>query len=590
MKNRKRGFTIVELVIVIAVIGILSAVLIPVFSGLIAKANLANDNVLVKNINTQLAAAEIDDGKNVTMYDALQDAKEAGYLVANINARSNNQLVWDSTIDRFALIDQGGNVIAGEVNAKNDYELWKISKTVDAKYSTYYTGTETTVNTAKGFDAGENKTLTAVNYANSAAVQNVVIRTNSLACDLTINAANDKIRHYGEAQSINIVAVKATSYHEYGTAPFAAVNQGRYILEDSANVENLHVNSTSAILAIASTEPLPATTVNTGVTSYTVQTTQDDTGVVLTTATVTVNPSTGAVSLSTQTTTLDANTLVDTLDADEAKEDAVSNSGLVFQVKGNWAQIAANAKELMQDYVAKVYNKTNVMTEKRAYSVDEIYDLFPSVRNYFIEVGNIYLDVDSITINRVQLGKTAQFSLSVGSNRSIRANYYKVKDGKLYFAAPVAAFELMTNGTLKINNTNIDLGGSFENTLTVKNFVSSTGTPTFEPEENDDYAYVIDKSQLGALASWSNSYYNSYLKISFNEITDKTNGIYITRSLYTLVNGETGITYGTSTIDDNGNGNYGLFSYVNKNYTHWTYSVWFTGYDKACTFDFTLVD
>ena len=38
MKNRK-GFTIVELVIVIAVIAILAAVLIPTFSGVIGNAN-----------------------------------------------------------------------------------------------------------------------------------------------------------------------------------------------------------------------------------------------------------------------------------------------------------------------------------------------------------------------------------------------------------------------------------------------------------------------------------------------------------------------------------------------------------------------
>ena len=41
MKNRKakKGFTIIELVIVIAVIGILAAVLIPTFSGVIDNAN-----------------------------------------------------------------------------------------------------------------------------------------------------------------------------------------------------------------------------------------------------------------------------------------------------------------------------------------------------------------------------------------------------------------------------------------------------------------------------------------------------------------------------------------------------------------------
>jgi len=39
MKNNKKGFTIVELVIVIAVIAILAAVLIPTFSSVISKAN-----------------------------------------------------------------------------------------------------------------------------------------------------------------------------------------------------------------------------------------------------------------------------------------------------------------------------------------------------------------------------------------------------------------------------------------------------------------------------------------------------------------------------------------------------------------------
>ena len=41
MKNRKKGFTVVELVIVIAVIAILSAILIPTFVGLTDKANQA---------------------------------------------------------------------------------------------------------------------------------------------------------------------------------------------------------------------------------------------------------------------------------------------------------------------------------------------------------------------------------------------------------------------------------------------------------------------------------------------------------------------------------------------------------------------
>ncbi|MDY5678144.1 MAG: prepilin-type N-terminal cleavage/methylation domain-containing protein, partial [Eubacteriales bacterium] len=47
-KNNKKGFTIVELVIVIAVIAILAAVLIPTFSSVIKKAKVNNDIQLVR--------------------------------------------------------------------------------------------------------------------------------------------------------------------------------------------------------------------------------------------------------------------------------------------------------------------------------------------------------------------------------------------------------------------------------------------------------------------------------------------------------------------------------------------------------------
>ena len=55
MKNTKRSaFTIVELVIVIAVIAILSAVLIPTFGGIIKSANIASDQTTAATLTTEL--------------------------------------------------------------------------------------------------------------------------------------------------------------------------------------------------------------------------------------------------------------------------------------------------------------------------------------------------------------------------------------------------------------------------------------------------------------------------------------------------------------------------------------------------------
>ena len=57
MKNtKKKGFTIVELVIVIAILAILAAVLIPTFASLVKKANEANAQTEAKNLITEMLA------------------------------------------------------------------------------------------------------------------------------------------------------------------------------------------------------------------------------------------------------------------------------------------------------------------------------------------------------------------------------------------------------------------------------------------------------------------------------------------------------------------------------------------------------
>ena len=56
MKNTKRGFTIVELVIVIAIIAILAAILIPVFSNVIEEANAASRKAEIKNAYSKYCA------------------------------------------------------------------------------------------------------------------------------------------------------------------------------------------------------------------------------------------------------------------------------------------------------------------------------------------------------------------------------------------------------------------------------------------------------------------------------------------------------------------------------------------------------
>ena len=75
--NKTKGFTLVELIIVIAVIGVLAAILIPVFSNVIAKANEKSALSDARNALT-LYLAEITDGEPVD--DTLFFVEKAGKM------------------------------------------------------------------------------------------------------------------------------------------------------------------------------------------------------------------------------------------------------------------------------------------------------------------------------------------------------------------------------------------------------------------------------------------------------------------------------------------------------------------------------
>ena len=73
-KMNKKGFTIVELVIVIAVIAILAGVLIPTFSGIVEKAQISAEQQKVTNAYKEAYAEEIYANKGVLKTDDVTEA------------------------------------------------------------------------------------------------------------------------------------------------------------------------------------------------------------------------------------------------------------------------------------------------------------------------------------------------------------------------------------------------------------------------------------------------------------------------------------------------------------------------------------
>ncbi len=249
MKNsNKKGFTIVELVIVIAVIAILAAVLIPTFASLVNKANVSKDTQLVRNLNTAL----VSDGKDhVTMTDALNAAAAFGYDVAKINASAtNSEILWDSKNDVFCYLNEGEIQYIPETTTSEEAsgaDFWVISATVSDTYSTYlynYNG-DATVNAVHGLDVGNTEGVNVV-YVNAG---EVVIRTNGGT--FTVNNAEATVAHYGESDIVDIIAVKDASYHEFGKASFTKITSGRYVAEEGAVANVIVIVDTANATAVA---------------------------------------------------------------------------------------------------------------------------------------------------------------------------------------------------------------------------------------------------------------------------------------------------------------------------------------------------
>ena len=247
-RSTKKGFTIVELVIVIAIIAILAAVLIPTFASLIQKANESKDTQLVKNLNTALAA---DNKEHKTMHDALDAAVEFGYDVGKINASATNkEILWDSKNDVFCYYDTNTktpeyipetSLKNGAIKSDETYKLWKIYTTAPdtQTFSIYWNSTENfTAPLTVGFDAGTNTAITALKYERTGETvtpQEVVIRTNGST--LEVNALTDTVSRYGVAASVKVTAVADNSYHEFGeVVGNIEVVKGRVEIAESAKV------------------------------------------------------------------------------------------------------------------------------------------------------------------------------------------------------------------------------------------------------------------------------------------------------------------------------------------------------------------
>ena len=252
VKKKRTGFTLVELLVVIAILAVLASVSVIGYLSFVKKAKVSNDSSLITQMNTTLQANEAVDGKNATAHDAIEELYESGLDVNKLSPTTEGyHYAIDMSQNRAFLLDGDYNKVAPEnLSISNDKEdvfvmvgsYDQISTVNNEGYSVYLKngfdwGAQAlkAITTDKGIDVGENE-VTTIKYENKGTAQNVKIRTNGYT-KVEIDAPKDTVHHYDRALTIDITEIAGKSYHEHGEIiGNIEVTKGRVELESTADV------------------------------------------------------------------------------------------------------------------------------------------------------------------------------------------------------------------------------------------------------------------------------------------------------------------------------------------------------------------
>ena len=112
LAKKAEGFTLVELVVVIAILGILAGVAVPAYSGYLEKAKEAGDITTLEAVKT---AAMAYNAKNGAVTKVFVDKTDDGYTVQiNSNANTSDDI---STTDDFKLYFANGGTVSFTLNS-----------------------------------------------------------------------------------------------------------------------------------------------------------------------------------------------------------------------------------------------------------------------------------------------------------------------------------------------------------------------------------------------------------------------------------------------------------------------------------------
>ena len=252
-RNNKKGFTIVELVIVIAVIAILAAVLIPTFAGIIKKANISADTQLCKNMNTALSMAKAEGEVIDDVEDVLRAINEAGYVIENLNPTTEGYyFAWDEANGQILFLNNEFAVHYPEDVTLDAAKCWitvgdaeEANKVADKGFALYLEpgfGEPLELGDLVSVDAGVNVGAT-LSMADADSEGTVTVRGNY--ANVTLNVPKADVEQHGAITKLTVTAVKDGTLKINGYVEEISIAAGKVVVNNTGVIEKI-ADATSA--------------------------------------------------------------------------------------------------------------------------------------------------------------------------------------------------------------------------------------------------------------------------------------------------------------------------------------------------------
>lgn len=260
--TKHKGFTLTEMVIVIAVIAVLAAVLIPTFVGIASKAKVSAD-VQVANQATTLAGGA----------DSLQEIYNNISSEVNVDiftTKSGGSFAYEENHKTFVLLDSGYNIVSNdEIANSTGNKLWffvknsdKVVKASDIKDKDYKIGYflcndfngSFSFDSIVDFETGDSTLNGGISYGSASqsisdtATLNLNAKVNGT---ILINAPNADVNQEGSASTVDAVAVKMGTLTINGRVESVKITSGKVKVSSNAYVQEISVPTTAKANSVA---------------------------------------------------------------------------------------------------------------------------------------------------------------------------------------------------------------------------------------------------------------------------------------------------------------------------------------------------